>query len=120
MKATAQYDDFIGTGAADISDHFTLNDFLNEKGVNTEIYSAIGASFYHGEHGFFMASIICKDLVQSTENSPYYVKLSFEDDITYPQFFNLFKRFSVDVTTRFLDHDQVIIKEEITIDSSEE
>ena len=45
MKASTQYNDFVGTTAADISDHSNLTDFLNGRGVDTERYEPIGASF---------------------------------------------------------------------------
>lgn len=61
MKASVQYNDFIGTSAADISDHTNLNEFLASRGVDTDRYNAIGASFYVGYSDFFSASIICID-----------------------------------------------------------
>ena len=61
MKASVQYNDYLGSSAADISDHTTLNKFIENRGVSTERYNAIGAEFYAGYSDFFTASIICED-----------------------------------------------------------
>lgn len=68
MKASVQYNDFIGTSAADISDHTDLNKFLSSRGVDTDRYDAIGASFYVCYSDFFSASVICIDQEQSTSD----------------------------------------------------
>jgi hypothetical protein len=53
MKASTQYNDFIGTSAADISDHSDLNEYLSSRGVDIDRYIAIGASFYAGLNNLY-------------------------------------------------------------------
>ena len=95
MKASTQYNDFIGTAAADMSDWIKLDEYLKQKGVDTERYEAIGAEFYHGEN-YFNAYIICKD--KQSEDPCKAVKISFEKELSKEEFFNLFKRFNVIIT----------------------
>lgn len=97
MKACVQYNDYLGTAAADISDHINLRDYLTQKGVDTDRYEPIGAEFYHGER-FFNASIICIDSQSETPDKA--VKFGFEKGLTEEEFFNLFKRFEVIVTRK--------------------
>lgn len=116
MKASTQYNDFIGTAAADISDHTDLKKFLSSRGVDTDRYNPIGASFYHGNSDFFSGSIVCVDNEKSTEDKPYIVDISFEDEFSHEEFFNLFKRFDVVVSTKHGGHQDKDIDEEITFD----
>lgn len=120
MKASTQYNDFVGTASADISDHSNLTDFLNSRGVDTERYEPIGANFYHGYSNFFSGSIVCIDNQQSTDDNPYIVQIHFEAEFTHEEFFNLFKRFNVVVTKKYGGHHELEINEEITIDDREQ
>lgn len=113
MKASVQYEDFIGTAAADISDHSNLNDFLSKHGVDTTRYEAIGASFYSGYSHYISVSIICIDNEQSTANKKHIVKLRFESKIEINEFFDLFKRLEVVITNSYQDSE---IDESIIID----
>ncbi len=113
MKASVQYNDFIGTAAADISDWINLEDYLTQKGIDIERYEPIGTEFYHGER-YFGASIICKD--NESENPQKAVKISFEKGLSTEEFFKLFKRFNVIITKKQgdyqnweLDEDTIII-----------
>ena len=113
MKASVQYNDFIGTAAADINDWIRLDEYLKQKGVDTERYEPIGAEFYHGER-YFGASIICKD--KQSENPNKAVKISFEKGLSKEEFFNLFKIFNVIITKKYgeyqnweLDEDTILI-----------
>lgn len=45
MKAYVQYNDFLGTAAADISDYTTLEKYLNGINVDTNRYHPIGLNF---------------------------------------------------------------------------
>lgn len=116
MKATVQYDDFIGTSAADISDHTNLSEFLNaEIGEEATRFDPIGASFYSGYSDYFSLSIICIDKSKSTENSPHIVKISFAKDFTYSEFFNLFKRFNVIITKKHGGYQEYEIGDHLTL-----
>lgn len=116
MKASVQYNDFIGTSAADISDHTNLNEFLASRGVDTDRYDAIGASFYAGYSDFFSASIICIDNEQSTADKKHIVKIRFEAEFDKDEFFDLFKRFDVVISKKYNGYQDQEIDEEITID----
>jgi hypothetical protein len=116
MKVTVQYNDFIGTAAADISDHTDLNKFLASRGIDTDRYEAIGASFYYGYSDFFSASIICIDRQQSTKSNKFITKISFEDEFDREEFFDLFKRFNVVISTKHGNYSELEVKEEITFD----
>lgn len=116
MKADVQYNDFKGTSAADISDHTNLNEFLSSRGVDTERYDAIGASFFAGYNDFFSASIICIDKEQSTATKTHIVKIDFEAEFDKDEFFDLFKRFSVVITEHYDRYQDQDIDERIIID----
>lgn len=120
MEASVQYNDFLGTSAADISDFASLDDYLNSKGVDTNRYNAQGAKFYAGYSDSFSVAIICEDNERSTEANKYIVSISFENDITKDEFFDLFKRFEVIVIRRNSDIENCEISEEITIDDRAE
>lgn len=117
MKATVQYNDFIGTAAADISDHTDLNKFLAFRGVDTDRYEAIGASFYSGYCDFFSASITCIDKQKSTEQAIFITKISFKDEFDREEFFDLFKRFNVVISKKHRNYNELEIKEEIKFDN---
>jgi hypothetical protein len=119
MKASVQYNDFIGTSAADISDHTNLNEFLATRGVDTKRYDAIGASFYAGYSDFFSASIICIDKEQSTEEKKHIVKIRFEAEFDKDEFFDLFKRFEVVISKKYDGYQEQEIDEEITVDDGQ-
>lgn len=117
MKASVQYNDFRGSAAADISDHTNLEEYLKSKKVDTNRFNPIGASFYHGYSNIFTMSIICIDRHYTTDK-PYIVSLSFDQKISETEFFELFKRFHVIVTTRLGSYDNLSIQEEHAIDGN--
>ena len=120
MKASVQYNDLLGTAAADKSDYVWIDSVLIKRGVNTDRYEAIGASFYAGYSDFFSASIICIDKEKSTDEKKHIVSISFENEFTKEHFFDLFKRFEVVITKRFGDYEELEIDEEMTFDDREE
>lgn len=117
MRADTQYNDFVGTSAADISDHLNLKDFLNSRNVSLDRYEPIGASFYHSYSDFFTAYIICIDKEKSEKDKPYIVNMHFEGEFTPQEFFDLFKRFHVIITNKYGGYTDHEINEEITIDN---
>lgn len=116
LKAQVQYNDFVGTAAADITDHCDLKKFLLLRKVDIDRYEPVGVSFYSGYNYNFNASIICLDRNRSSEGSPYLVDISFEGDFNRDEFFNLFKRFHVMITSKTRGYDQIEISEEIVFD----
>lgn len=115
MKASVQYNDFVGTAAADISDHISLNKFLEDRGVDIERYNAIGAEFYSGEGDFFTASIICEDKQTEVGENPI-VSIGFEAEFTSEEFFSLFKRFDVIIAKAHGNYQNQEIRESIDFD----
>lgn len=95
LKASTQYNDYIGTAAADCSDRFSLKEYLKKKGLDTARYTPVGAEFYSGEDNYFSVRFICKDSKKS-ENK--LVTVEFEKTIMKDEFFAIFKRFNVIIT----------------------
>lgn len=98
IKASVQYDDFVGTSAADSSDFMRLEEFLKSKGLNTEKFMPIGVDFYSGYSEHLNVRFICED-TESNEIKTF----GFEEKITRDEFFNLFKRFHVILTKKHVD-----------------
>ena len=95
MKASTQYNDYVGTAAADMSDYTKLEDYLKAKGLNTDRYKPIGVELYCGYSSFIHLTFLCKD-TESGNNT--IMKFAFEKEITIEEFLNLFKRFNVLLT----------------------
>ena len=113
MKANVQYNDFKGSAAADIADHWNLEDFLKSKGFDTERFRPIGANFYSGYSSFFSASIICVDKKKSTEEKEHLTSIGLNNELTRDEFFDLFKRFNVIITNRNEGYEDKTIDEEL-------
>ena len=99
MKATAYHHDFFGSAVADISNHMSLQNYLEAKGVDTERYEAVGAGFNTEEDGSFAGFIICRDNQKSTEERDQLIRLHFAKEMTKEEFFSLFKHFEVVLTS---------------------
>ena len=96
MKARVQYNDLMGTAAADITD-FSLNSlekYLTDHFDNydTERYFCVGCRLYISGQTSNAVSIrfICLDKVEHK-----YVYLCPAGDMSYEKVFSLFKRFDV-------------------------
>ena len=62
MKAKLQYNDYIGTCAADRSDFQTLEQYLEELGGDANRYEPIGVAFYAGDNSDKVTfEILCID-----------------------------------------------------------
>lgn len=94
MKAKVQYDDLVGTAAADISDYYlnSLNDYLSKKYSNfySEKYFCVGCEFYTSYGQYPSVRFICRDIKNNT-----YHQFQPEQDFSLVEFFELFKRFSI-------------------------
>jgi len=90
MKATVQYNDYVGSTAADISDHTTLEKYLEEINVDTKRFHPIGARFFTSYGDGCNASIICKDVADN--NSLVELRL---DEMSISEFLSLFKRLEI-------------------------
>lgn len=101
MKASVQYNDYVGTCAADISDHKKLTDILNEWEVDTERFYPVGVKIYCGETGECNLSILCND---TTSNDGSIAEICYAKNPGYSiqEIMSYFKRFQVIVTTEGL------------------
>jgi len=96
MKATTQYDDMLGTAAADISDfaNNNLEQVAVNLGVDTSRFKIVGISLY----GLDVSSIalICEDLARSDEHNKHMVKLYLDSDNQDPDVISdIFKRLAI-------------------------
>ena len=112
MKADVQYNDYVGTSAADISDYQNLDDILKEWGVNTERFYPVGISFFAGDAGSCYLNILCED---KERNDGKIVKIRYAKEPGYSvqDVMQLFKRFEVIITrkefqTRELEEEPVL------------
>jgi hypothetical protein len=116
MKASAQYNDFKGTSAADISDHEKLEGVLDRLGVDTSRYKAVGARFFSGTNGFFSGSILAEDQQKSSDGESHVVEISVELDRA--AFFDMFKRLDVVLVSRFASLENVDVRNTINLDEA--
>lgn len=114
MKAKVQYNDLVGTAAADISDFYlnSLNDYLKQRYPNFDWnrYYCVGCSFYASYGQYASVSFICNDKIESK-----YCRISPSKEFTLQDFFELFKRFSIVMTTEGHVDIKVDEKDDITI-----
>ena len=93
MKADVQYNDYIGTAAADMSD-FDCNrilSYLEQKGIKDDRYEFLGISFYaSGDAGGASFDFICRDKEDGTVKN-----IAFEKEQSVDEFLQFFKRFNV-------------------------
>ena len=94
MKASVQYNDIIGTVAADVSDWYSnsLQCFLKKSfaAYDADRYSCRGCTAYIGGSEKVYVSFICLD-----RESNEFVKFRSQQSWSFEDFFNLFKRFEI-------------------------
>ncbi|MDA3616680.1 hypothetical protein [Polluticaenibacter yanchengensis] len=82
MKAGTQYNDFVGTAAADISDYLgsTFGNSLKSLGeyfkLNLERFKVVGVSI-HGSEDHYI-SLICVDNIKSNTEKEYITSISID------------------------------------------
>ncbi|MBP3211285.1 MAG: hypothetical protein J6M41_01785 [Prevotella sp.] len=113
MKAKVQYNDFVGSAAADISDYYhnSINDYLQKHypEFEWERYYCIGCEFFASYGQYPSVHFICKDL-----NDSKYYRLTPEDGLSLEEFFELFKRFSI-VVGNGIENIEVESREDVLI-----
>lgn len=119
MKANIQHHGFSGSATADISEHTDLQNFLKSRGVDTTRFEAVGAGFYGGYEDVFSGFIICKDNQKSTEDRDQIIRLNFEKEITKEEFFSLFKRFEVLLTSKQGGYEIAEVNGELVVSKDE-
>ncbi len=101
FTASAQYNDWEGSAAADNSGHKSIHDLLEEQELITENDFLLGFSFWTGEGSLFIRAFVLEG-VDNYENAqealelpdPILVKRA-DLEITMEQFFELFKCFDI-------------------------
>lgn len=107
MKADVQYNDFIGTAAADISDFLgsKYGDDLESFGKYFKIdeirFKVIGVSIY-GTDSFYI-SFLCVDKQKSTEEREHIVSMSIDIENEKEILDFLFKRLHIVLHSKFDD-----------------
>ena len=102
FTATAQYNDFNGTVAADRSDQHDIHKLLEEKGLVTDNEFLLSVQFYSSEGFVRCIAILLKDadryetVVTALEKIPDPIPVKQVDlQLTPDEFLTLFKRFDV-------------------------
>lgn len=109
LEASAQYNDFKGTSAADNSDYFSLEDFARKFGVDTAKFVPRGISLYCSYDHLVSVSIICEDVER--ENKLVGISLP---EMPISDFLSQFKRLHVMLfNSSYHPTDEI---EEITLD----
>lgn len=96
MKAKVQYNDIVGTAAADISDYYlnSLTEYLksNFKNFDSGRYTCVGCEFYASYGQYPNVYFVCKD----NKDSSYRI-FKPNKEYTLEDFFEMFKRFSITI-----------------------
>ena len=113
MKAYVQYNDFLGTAAADISDYTTLEKYLNGINVDTNRYHPIGAKFYtsYGDD-FCNVEILCQDREKKNSLAALVI-----EDMSIQDFFMLFKRFEVVLHLKTINIDDCEVEDRVYVNT---
>ncbi|HHY0435699.1 TPA: hypothetical protein ACVU31_002488 [Vibrio parahaemolyticus] len=114
FTANVQYDDYLGTAAADDSDDDSLITWLREKGHAEDSEHMVGVEMF------------VSDLAVESDDDPVWVVILLEDEndnsirsirvnMSFEGFFSSFKRFNVKISRR-----GELTDEEVTVDSTTE
>lgn len=118
MKADVQYNDFIGTAAADISDFLgskygdELDSFGKYFKIDETRFKVIGVSIY-GTDSFYI-SFLCVDKLKSTESKEHIVSMSMDIENEKEVLNFLFKRLHIVLHSKFdnkypnMDYDEEV------------
>lgn len=105
MKADVQYNDFVGTAAADISDFLgskygdNLESFGKYFKIDETRFKVIGISIYGTDS--FSISFLCIDKLKSTEEKEYLVSMSIDIENEKDILHFLFKRLHIVLHSKF-------------------
>ena len=109
--ASVQYDDLIGTAAADEADRGGLITFSKAKGIDTGKYFPVGVSFYSEEQedGSVSVYAVEKSVAGSFDEVEQYANshggqvpcVQFDANATIAELFQHFKRLEVVLTRKF-------------------
>lgn len=107
MKAKFQYNDYVGTCAADISDFQTLEQYLEILGADTNRYEPIGVTFLAGNQSDRITfEILCIDKDGDKTKA---VKIAIED-AELKDVISLFERLEVILVRDFFQDYELVDK----------
>ena len=130
MKADVQYNDFVGTVAADISDYLgtKYGDWLESFGkyfnIDEDRFKVIGISIY-GTDDFYI-SLLCIDKQKSTDTKEHIVSMSIKVENKKEILNFLFKRLHIVLHSKFdqkypdIDYDEEVRYEDFHENEIEE
>lgn len=130
MKADVQYNDFVGTAAADISDALgsKYGDHLESYGkyfkIDESRFEVVGLSIYGTDEPY--VSLVCVDKQKSTPTKEHIVKMSIEIENPKDTLDFLFKRLHIVLYGRFdekyrnMDYDEEIDYDDFHESASDE
>lgn len=110
FKAGVQYDDFIGTAAADRADGVSFADYLREIGLAEEGEQVVGVRMgFYGNHG---AEMERPDVVAYLLKADQFIEKpkrvrAVEVDIPIAKLFSFFKRFDLVLSNKSMDFGEV-------------
>lgn len=110
MKAHTQYDDYVGTSAAEYNNDKTFAEFCQEHDVDLEQFLPIGFRF-HNSYNQFDFCILCLD--KKEDDKQVEIKIGCSPD----QFFRLFR--SLDVVAyecRYKCFEEQPVNDELSLD----
>ena len=97
LKASVQYDDLVGTAAADGHESLSnIREFLKSKGVDVDKNEPVGIELY-GWEGRIGVRFICK------EQGNQLVASELKDSLSLTDLFSFIKRFKVILLSKHLD-----------------
>lgn len=111
ISASAQYDDFVGQAAADVSDGIaSISSYLKGKELINDGEFVIAINFYSGSNGFLSISAVVAPL-DGYDSVPAWLADNADPlparkvtlDVSLDEFFDLFKRFNVVIAPKGLD-----------------
>ena len=125
MKADVQYNDFVGTAAADVADFLgakfgdELESFAKYFKIDESRFTVIGVSIYGTNH--FFISLLCVDKHKSNEDKEYIVSMSVNIDDHKEILDMLFKRMHIVLHSKYDNrHSELKYDEEVDYDDYHE
>lgn len=116
MEKRTLYNGYI---RADLKDYGNFVSYLEERGVDTNLYRPVGVSITHGNTLPTMIDVICLDAKKSKAGKEIFISLSFMKDDSSDFFFNIFDRVDSKIAQSEYDINKIEINKRIIIDNGE-
>jgi hypothetical protein len=108
-----------GNIRADLKDYGNFVSYLEERGVDTNLYRPVGAIITHGNTLPTMIDVICLDAKKSKAGKEIFISLSFMQDDSSDLFFNIFDRVDIKIAQSEYDISKIEINKRIIIENNE-